>query len=289
MTDKSSHHLRGIVFIRDPATIVAEARGLLAAEALSVEMVLTPNSTVQMRGVSDGSYDFAFTAFDNVLAWSGRDGTEVVAVAQTDRLLLPVVARPEVRGWQDLRGRALAVDAVDTAFALVLRRILLAHGLDFAKGDYTLVPVGGTGARFESMLRGETFAAILNPPYDAKAAAAGMALLGDHREVLPDYPGTTLAVARTWAETHREDLVGFLRAWWAAARWIDDHHAEARELLADTYGERDPLGMLAYGPPDPRGLQCVLDLRLTFGYQLLMGADLTRYYDASFFQRATHG
>ncbi len=289
MSDQTLRHLRGIVFIQDPAALLAQSRGLLAAEGLSAEMEHTPNSTVQMRGLSDGTYDFAFTAFDNVLAWSGREGTEIVAIAQTDRLRLPVLARADVRGWEDLRGRNLAVDAIDTAFALVLRRLLLAHELDVAKGDCTFVAVGGTDARFQSLLRGETSAAILNPPFDAQAQAAGMVLLGDHREVLPDYPGTTLAVARPWAEAHREELVRFLRAWWGAVRWIDSHREEARDLLAGSYGGRDPLGMLAYGPPDPRGLQTVLDLRLTFGYRLPMGPDLARYYDTSYLEQATRG
>ena len=55
---------------------------------------------------------------------------------------LPVYVRPEIRNWEDLRGKALAVDAVDTAFALVLRRVLLTHGLEMERGDYSLIILG---------------------------------------------------------------------------------------------------------------------------------------------------
>jgi ABC-type nitrate/sulfonate/bicarbonate transport system substrate-binding protein len=174
----------------DAATVVARACGLFAGEGLDVSITLTPNSTAQMRGLSAATWDVASTAFDNVLAWSGREGVEIVAMMQTsNRVALPVFVRPEIRDWPELRGRRLAVDAVDTAFALVLRRILLAHDLNLTPGDYELVAVGATGQRFESMTRGDTVAAILNPPWDAKANAAGMVRLGDHREVLPNYPG----------------------------------------------------------------------------------------------------
>ena len=213
---KDLRQLRLSVFRVDAAMVAARARGLFPAEGLDVKISTTPNSTDQMRGVSNGSFEIVSTAFDNVLAWSGREGAEIIAVAQTaDRFSAPLFVRPEIREWNDLRGKKLAVDAVDTAFALVLRRILLAHGLDLNRGDYELVPLGATGQRLESMKRGETFAAILNPPFDTQASEAGMRRISDSREVLPDYPDTIWAVNRAWAKSHRDDLVRFLRAWLA--------------------------------------------------------------------------
>ena len=161
------------VFNLDAALIVARARGVFAANGLDVEVMATPNSTDQMRGLSKGSWPIVSTAFDNVLGWSGREGAEIVAVAQVAQgITLPIYIRPEIKSWEELRGKPLAVDAVDTAYALVLRRVLLAHGLEMGRGDYQLIPKGATGHRLESMIQGETFAGVLNPPWDAKADAA---------------------------------------------------------------------------------------------------------------------
>ena len=160
---KDLKKLRLNVFRIDAATAVARAQGLFAAEGLEVEATVTPNSTDQMRGISQGKYEMVSTAFDNVLAWSGREGTEIVTIAQiSDQTVLPVFVRPEIKSWSDLKGKKLAADAVDTAFALVLRRVLLANGLDMTKGDYELVALGATGARLDSMVKGETFAGVLN-------------------------------------------------------------------------------------------------------------------------------
>src|SRR5438309_2092388 len=138
--------LRVNVFSPDPARVAASARGLFAAEGIDIAVTLTPNSTVQMRGLGDGTWDLGATNFDNVLAWSGREGAEIVAVSQWRAgEYLPIYVRPEIRDWENLRGRRLAVDAVDTAYALVLRRVLLEHGLDLERGDYELVAVGATG------------------------------------------------------------------------------------------------------------------------------------------------
>ena len=284
------------VFNVDAALSVARARGLFAADNLDVDVMVTPNSTDQMRGLSQGSWRIISTAFDNVLGWSGREGPEIVAVAQVAQgITLPVYVRPEIKTWDDLRGKPLAVDAVDTAYALVLRRILLAHGLEMDRGDYELVALGSTGLRLDSMARGETFAGIINSPWDTKAQAAGMVRFADHRDVLPDYPGGVLAVSRKWAMGNRELLVKFLRLWNEALEWIHDdkNRAEALELIAadEKLDEKGTARKLAQSPKDGRlnlaGLQTVLDLRVQFGLTPLMGKELTSYIDAKFYQEAS--
>ncbi|HKY09191.1 MAG TPA: ABC transporter substrate-binding protein, partial [Candidatus Binatia bacterium] len=115
------------VFNVDAALAVGRAKGMFGAEGLEVEVMVTPNSTDQMRGLGKGSWQIVSTAFDNVLGWSGREGAEIIALAQVAQgITLPVYVRPEIKSWDDLRGKPLAVDAVDTAYALVLRRVLLA-------------------------------------------------------------------------------------------------------------------------------------------------------------------
>ena len=288
---KEMRKLRLNVFRIDAATAVGRAQGLFAAEGLDVEATQTPNSTDQMRGLSQGKYEIVSTAFDNVLAWSGREGAEIVTIAQiSDKTVLPVFVRPEIKTWSDLKGKKLAADAVDTAFALVLRRILLANGLDMSKGDYELIALGTTGARLESMIKGETFAGVLNPPFDGKALDAGMRRIGDSKEVLPDYPNTVFAVGREWGQKNRDAVVGFLRAWLKAGAWVKDpaNRESAIKLVgaelklnpkhaAEIIDDSSTTGNL-----NLPGLQVVLDLRNQFGFKLPKGDKLPVYYDAQY-------
>ncbi len=288
--------LRFITFGENPAVVLGRERGLFASRGLEVETTITRSSTEQMRGLSVGAYDVASTAFDNVLAWSGREGADIHAVAQaSQRMSLPVYARPEIRDWADLRGRTLAVDAVDTAYALVLRRILLAHGLDLDRNDYRLDPVGATGPRFESMAGGKTFAGILNPPWDKQAETAGLKRMADYREVLPDYPGGVFAVTTRWAGAHRTELVAFLKCLAEAAGWGNDpaNRGAALDLLRDARGIDDERAAreLAALPPasdlNLTGLQVPLDLRVSFGMPPGKGTDLAAYYDLRYHAEAT--
>ena len=292
---KEPKMIRLNVFRIDAATVAARVHGYFAAEGLNVEITTTPNSTDQMRGVSQGKYEIASTAFDNVLAWSGREGAEIVAVAQiSDKTVLPVFVRPEIKTWSDLKGKKLAADAVDTAFALVLRRVLLANGLDMTRGDYELVALGTTALRLESMIKGETFAGVLNAPFDAKALDAGMRRIGDSREVLPDYPNTLFAVNREWGQKNRDTLVSYLRAWLKAMSWVKDpaNREAAIKMVgaelklnpkqaAESVDELSPTGNL-----NLPGLQVVLDLRNQFGFKLNKGDKLPVYFDAAYLNAA---
>jgi len=283
-----------IVFRLDAGTAAAREQGFFAKEGLEINVNITPSSTEQMRGLSKGVYHIATGSFDNVLAWSGKEGPEIVAVAhQTESPTLPLFVRPEIKKWDDLRGKKLAADAVDTAYALVMRRILLAHSLDLDRGDYELVGVGATPKRLESMVALETFAAILGPPVDKDAVAAGMIKMADHREVLPDYPGSVFAVSRAWAESHRAELLGFLRARAAGFAWVKNPANReaaiklvARDLKLSPQGAAERVDETAAGPLNVSGLQSVIDLRTRFGFKLPRGGDIKKYYDGSYLKEA---
>ena len=285
--------LRVITFIPFPALVAADERGYFAAENLAVSWEITPSSTVQMQGLTGGRWDIGITAFDNLLASRVREGVQSVAYGVIDRIDLPLLVRPEIEGYADLRGRPLAADAVDTAFALVLRRLLLANGLDFSRNDYTLVAAGGQPERLASMQRGETFAAILSPPADSQAEQAGMRRLGHHSEVLPDYPGSVLASSADWLARadNREAAVRFMRAWQRGAEWATTNPAAACELLGQARNvspaAADTLlrGAVTDLSLNPAGLTAVRDLRVELGLVPPPGPAVEQYYDARLYEQ----
>lgn len=283
-----------ITFGESAVVALAKVGGLLEAEGLAVDETRTPSSTEQMRGLINDRWQVASTAFDNVLAWSEREGPEVVAIAKASSgVNLPVYVRPEIESWDDLRGKALAVDAVDTAYGLVLRRILQEHGLEMQR-DFTFVPEGATGYRFESMQKGQTFAAVLNPPWDTSAEQAGMKLFARHSEVVPDYPGGVYAVSKPWADANRETVVKFLRALIIATRWAKDpdRAKAASELVSNAMGANAAGAARALSRlPDSlelnaQSLSVPLEIRLRFGLEPPHGPVINGYLDPSYLQEA---
>ena len=55
---------------------------------------------------------------------------DVIIVTGGDSGMNEFFVQPYVRSFADLRGRILVVDAPDTAYALLAKKILLKHGLE---------------------------------------------------------------------------------------------------------------------------------------------------------------
>ncbi len=293
---KGLRTLRVIGFTRYPPLLAAQELGYFAAEGLDVQFDITPSSTYQMQALVRGDYDIAMTAFDNLLASATREGVQSQAFAITDVRDLPFFVQPEIQSYEDLRGKALAADAVDTALALVLRRLLLAHDLDFARGDYELVAVGGTPERLDSLLRHDTWGAILNPPYSEAARAAGLRQLGHHSEVLPDYPGSTMAATEAWLSVpaNRDAAVRYLRGWMRAVAWVTDpaNRQAALDLIEARLGISQPAaealldGVARDNAPNPAGFASVLNLRADLGLAAPALPPIERFYDLGIYQQA---
>jgi ABC-type nitrate/sulfonate/bicarbonate transport system substrate-binding protein len=106
--------------------------------------------------------------------------------------------------------------------------------------------------------------------------------------------GVVFAVARPWAQSHRDRLVSFLRAWLAGLRWANDpaNHEEALKLIAagQKLSQQALAAQLAElsrdGALNLAGLKSVLDLRIQFDFTLPLGTALERYYDLDYYRAA---
>jgi len=124
-----------------------------------------------------------------------------------------------INGFADLRGRALVVDAPDTAYALQLKKILAQHGLK--EGDYKINPVGAGPFRFKALMEDKSNAGgILNLPFTVQAEGAGMKSLGRTIDMLGAYQAAGAFAMRAWAEKNRETLERYLAAYIECIRWV---------------------------------------------------------------------
>jgi ABC-type nitrate/sulfonate/bicarbonate transport system substrate-binding protein len=192
------------------ALLAAEDQGYFAREGLAVESHLTRGSVEQIRGLLAGDFDVAHTAADNVMAYVDREGADLFVFAVVDLGVgQTLVVRPEIASFDDLRGKPLAVDALDTGYAFVLRRMLEKNGLNW--GSYELMAVGSTPQRVQALQDGRAVGALLSSP------AEGLRVLAPASDYFPLYPGLTAAATRRWAKDHASELVGYTRALLAGA------------------------------------------------------------------------
>jgi len=177
---------------------------------------------------------------DNVVAYGCGEGevslggpADFFAFMSVDDGLLSLMAQPECDSVSRLRGQTLAVDALTTGYALVLKEILARHGL--AESDVRYVSVGTGAERFAALKEGRCAATLLNAPLCLAAESAGKSRLVRASTVLGPYQGVVAAARRRWASDNNAVIHGFMRGYDASLRWLCDpaNANEARALLVE--------------------------------------------------------
>lgn len=273
---------------------VALDKGFFAREGLRVSLSPAPSSAAQMASLIEGRIEIAMTAMDNVVGHEEGDVFAFLGASSGGRFNLMVA--PAVKSFADLKGRALAVDAVASGYAFVLMDMLRREGLGAA--DYELISVGGSRERLAALRSGKALGALLNAPQDAAAEAAGFVRLAG-AEAIGRYQGSVGAARRAWAAAHASTLVRYIRGYVAASDWLYDpaNRGEALAILqrsANTSAENagrsyDELlqGILSRKAAiDLEGVATVLRLRREYARPAKPLADVSRYYDPVYYERA---
>lgn len=291
-----------ISFSRPIAFVAAEQKGFFAKEGLSIDYTQTPNSVTQIRGLLDGAWDLGHSAADNVMAYVEKEGVDLFVFLIADLgLAQKLIVRPEFSSYQQLRGQVLGVDALDTGYAYVLRKMLQLNGV--GTDEYRLESVGGTAQRLDALRSGPVAAVLLSPPYDDVALREGFRLFAPASEYFPNYPGTTMVATRRFAEANGDTLVAYIRGYLAGADWANDpgNRDEAIDLLAadqkvdrKTAEARFELERQSRTADSPTldqvnsALEVVLDLRWEMAGMTGPKPSPTKYFDPTYWQRAIH-
>src|SRR5476651_2605913 len=141
------------------ALYAAQEKGMFAKRGLKVEIQFTPNAKAQREGLADGSIDIAQAAVDNAVAMVEGSKKDVIIVAGGGNGMLNLFVRPEIKSYDDIRGKAVVVDSPDTAYALVLYKMLALKGVK--KSEYGVFQGGDCMRRLNGIRNDPNNVAVL--------------------------------------------------------------------------------------------------------------------------------
>jgi ABC-type nitrate/sulfonate/bicarbonate transport system substrate-binding protein len=281
---------------------VALDKGFFLKEGLKVTQDVTPGSKEQMQDLMAGKYQFASTAFDNIVAYTEGEGSDkfpdydVVAIMGVHSGMNSVVVRPEIKTYADLKGKVVAVDSPTSGYATVFYQIVKEKsGLEKDK-DYKTSSVGGTGARVKSLKDGTGHAAMISSPNDMQLKDEGFTILGDAATEIGDFQGSAYAVRKSYAKAHPKEVEAFTRAMVAATDYVFSDKAGTIEVLkarikglsdADAVKLYDrltgPGGLNKRAAINTKGVETVLKLRTLYGGAASQSA--SKYIDLSYYNK----
>ncbi len=289
---------------------VAQRQGFFAKHGIEVNITHTPNSVFLMKNLIEGKFDLTVTAMDNLVAYQEGQGEaeytgtcDLVAFMGVDDSFQSLMASPDIKSVADLRGKKIAVDALTTGYAFILREMIARAGMTDA--DVTYERTGGGPMRLRAMLDGNYAAGLLATPLDKIAADQGFTKLGTARELLGRYQGRTGFAQRSWIKNNPAAVIGFMRGYRDAMDWLYDRNnraAAADLLMANDSSVTPELARLSLDillddkggfwrdlALDLEGIRTVLALRTRFGVPQKTLTDPLPYVDLALHDKAFAG
>jgi len=161
----------------------------------------------------------------------------VIATLMTKQSFF-LFSQREIRRVQDLKGKRIAISNFASSTEASARTALKHHGLE-AMRDVTLIAMGDTGLRFQSLLSGAIEAAILTPPYTVMAEQKGLNNLVWLGDIVGDVPSNGLSTTVRKLKENPDQVQRMLRASLRSMRYTREHKQEALPILAKEFPGMD--------------------------------------------------
>jgi ABC-type nitrate/sulfonate/bicarbonate transport system substrate-binding protein len=169
---------------------VARDEGSFAAAGIEVEETIYPTTEDAVAALLEGELAVAHVIPDRELP-------------APLRVVARVLDRPTYRHFG--RPGRVGVSTMESGDGLLVRSLLRHLGV-----SSDLVPAGGPEARVAALLGGRIDATMVTEPFTCTLEDAGVPLLGDLRQALPDFP-FALCVVRGAGPRELETYLGILR------------------------------------------------------------------------------
>jgi NitT/TauT family transport system substrate-binding protein len=212
-------------------------KGIYQSEGIDLQMILV-TSPVQVTALTTGDIDFS-GAQSQVLAGAARGLPVKVIGFITTKPSFWLIAKPEIKSMNELRGKTVGVTAIGSSTDTLARALIGKSGLAADK-DVTFFGTGTTSNILTALKGGSIDAGVLSPPFNAMAKLMGfrnLAYFGDHFEQSLSGIGTSDKLLK-----ERPDVVRrLLRATLKGLRFVRDNPADSIKYIAREWNVDQPL------------------------------------------------
>ena len=193
---------------------LAHKRGFLKEEGIEAEIIRVTGGAGS-AALSSGDLDYG----TGMAVGGAMTGLPVKVVAcYVPAPVLALVARPEVKSVQDLKGKTVGISTFG-GVSIFAARVMAKHfGLDPDK-DVKFVAIGAVEARFIRLTQGLVDAAVLAPPLDSEAKKLGFNILARAEEILV-FPETGLVTGVKKIREKPDEIKRIIKAGIKANRYI---------------------------------------------------------------------
>lgn len=191
---------------------IAEEAGLFKKYGLDFQLVYISSASMVTAAMLSGSGDVAISGGEAIVRASTQGVKELVFIAAAKNSLThSILARPEIKRPEDLKGKTLGLTRIGSNSHYFVVQALRRYGLEAA--DVNFIQTGGQVENLTALLTGKVDAATMTGPSGgARAIAEGFryAVYGPDLQI--PFAAAMLVTRRALLRTHTPVLEKFMHA-----------------------------------------------------------------------------
>jgi len=197
---------------------VTSEMDLFRKNGVAAETIVTPG--VQgTQALIAGELQFYLGGVDSAALAVSR-GSDLVALATAEPIEYKLIAQPNIKTVQDLRGKKIVVDRVGGTSYYISLQILEKVGLK--SGDVELVHVGGGGNQRVAAFKSGLVAGVVTSPDRFEQMKIPYHVLADAMELGIKVMGNSYLTTRSFRDQNRDVVLRTVRALVQGRRWAKD-------------------------------------------------------------------
>ena len=209
---------------------VAEERGLFRKYGADVEVIIIGGGGARVvSSLLAGDIHFSVGGGEASIR-SQLKGVETVIVASTlTKGLQRILARPEIKTYQELKGKRIAITQFGSAGHLAL--LLMLKKWNMRADQVQIVTFGSSPAMLVGLDKGASDAAVLTMPTFFLAEEKGYRMVGDPATMDIVYLQNTLESTRSFLRNNRDPTLRFMKGYIEGIAYFKRNKKESIEIM----------------------------------------------------------
>ncbi len=209
---------------------VAEERGLFRKHGVDVEVIFIGGGGARVvSALLAGDINFSVGGGEGSIRSQMRGAETVIASSTLTKGLQRILAKPEIKTYQDLKGRKIGITQFGSAAHLVLA--LMLKKWNMRPDQVQTLQVGSSPALLASLDKGGIDAAVLTLPTFFLAEDKGYRVVGDPMTMDIYYLQNTLESTRSFLRKNRDQALKFMKGYIEGIAYFKKNKKESLDIM----------------------------------------------------------
>jgi NitT/TauT family transport system substrate-binding protein len=211
--------------------------GFAKKYGVDLEIILIQAGSPNIQALLGGSLQLTQTAASSAVLGGVRGAPVVIVATLENKLPLQLIARPEIKEPQQLRGKTIGINRFGGSNDAAVLMAVKAWKMD--PKDVTMLQTGGTAARMAALIGKKVDATVQSYPEIFQARKLGMNVLADMGD-FGFYTNTSNIVTRSYLQQNRAAVKGFIKGQIEAMHYVKTNKEGSLKILKRHLQISDP-------------------------------------------------